>query len=105
MAGSRKDTGKKDWDDKPRTAKTQRKGDGATGAPQLRHGDKVRTTRGNLKEYPNATYGYQHMHLPPSWNGDKRKYATYLRKLKEWKEANGQGGTRRRRGSRSTRRR
>jgi hypothetical protein len=55
-----------------------------------------------------------HVMLPPTWDGDKRKYATYLRKLKKWKEdmaayekaqgKTGKGG-RRRRGSRSTRRR
>ena len=59
-------------------------------------------TRKQMRDYPNM-HPEGHVHLPPTWNGDKRRYATYMRKLKEWKKANGQGG--KRRGTRTTRRR
>jgi hypothetical protein len=100
-------------DDLRRTAKKQRKGDGATGSPQLRHGDKVRTTRGNLREYPNATYGYRHVQLHDNFNylmgkhkGQTKRYNAYLKAKEEYDKAQGKtGGRRRRRGSRYTRRR
>jgi hypothetical protein len=96
-----------------RTAKKQRQGDGATGAPQLRHGDKVRTTRGNLRQFPNATYGYQHVHMDKKYFKDERAFNAYKAKKKQhdkdmaaYNKAHGKtGGRRRRRGSRYTRRR
>ena len=103
-------------EDLRRTAKKGRKGDGATGSPQLRHGDKVRTTRGNLREYPNATYGYRHVQLHDKFDylmgkhkGQKKRYDAYLKAKEAYDKAQGkkEGGRtqRRHRKSRSTRRR
>jgi hypothetical protein len=94
------------------TQKKQREGDGATGSPQLRHGDKVRTTRGNITQFPNATYGYRHMQLPDKYEylmgkhkGQTKRYNAYLKALAAYEKTHGkkEGGTRRR--HRSTRRR
>jgi hypothetical protein len=65
-------------------------------------GEKIRLS-GPITRRQRALFPGQripHMHLPPTWNGDKRRYATYMRKLKEWKKANGQGGGRTRRSTR-----
>ena len=50
-------------------------------------------------------WGYPHVHMDKKYFTDERAYKKYLRELKAWKKATGQGGTRRRRGSRYTRRR
>ncbi len=104
-----------DWDSKPRTAKKQPEGDRAS-TSRIIQGRNAPLTRQELGLHSNAYYDHRHMQLPPTWEGDKRKYATYLRKLKKWKEdtaayekAHGkkEGGRtqRRHRKSRSTRRR
>jgi hypothetical protein len=102
-----------DWESKPRTAKKQPEGDRAS-TSRIIQGRNAPLTRQELGLHSNAYYDHRHMQLPPTWEGDKRKYATYLRKLKKWKEdtaayekAHGKtGGTRRRhRKHRSTRRR
>ena len=99
-----------DWESKPRTEKKQPEGDRAS-TSRIIQGRNAPLTRQELRLHSNAYYDHGHIQLPPTWEGDKRKYATYLRKLKKWKEdmaayekAHGKTGGRRR-GSRYTRRR